>query len=415
MRPITLKNPNLQKGPSTSEEFNGLRNDIQTDLTSLFDITNVHEKKIRENMDVLLHEQFFMQNRIEKLERRVKELEWEQRAKDTGEESRMLRSFYHLEGLKDGDIQKPVAIDVVRGLASPVATKHQSKLSYQTDTGAYIIPRSLEVSVVETNDTQPFEENTKERVYYTVDQSGLEKAIDGDKNTFWIRNSSFSATSGVTEVYGRMHIKIPTDILNNMYVNTILLNPYPEYSMTILDIQYKGLGEQWNRIETYPVSKDAKGVVSPLPIEECGKILLSFPRREMTEITILFKQPYWFEHENKRVFVYGFQDINLEYREYTTNPSEFVSTYSLEGTTKRFSTIQEPSVQLPIGCPQNVEGCIEHQLYYDADLTEEFPFGHEISAPIQTVYIKTTLQKIGETVPFIKGMELPYTHKEIDE
>lgn len=414
MRPVTLRNPNLYKGPATSMEFNQLRNDIHQDLTTLYGITNQHDKQIKTNMDVLLREQFFMQNRIEKLQRRVWELEQEQKAKESGEASKMLRSFYHMEGLTDGDSNKQVSIDVTRGIVSPLATKMQSKLSYVNDKGEYIVPKSLGVTVAESNDTQPLDEGGN-LVYYTIDQREIEGAIDGDRNTFWINTSQFSKSSGVTEVYGLIHIKIPTDILNNVYANTLLINPYPEYSMTISDIQYKGLGEQWNRIPTYPTEKNLAGEVVPVAIEECSKLLLSFPRIEMTEVKILFKQPYWFEHDDNRFFIYGFQDIKLEYREYSSRESEFVSAYSLNGTGRRFASIQEPIYSAPVGCPDDLTGCITHKMYYDSNLTEEFPFGHQISAPIQTVYIKTTLTKIGETVPFLKQMELHYMHKDIDE
>lgn len=415
MLPITTKNPNLYKGPGSSTEFNQLRNDIQTDLTNLFHIANKHESKIKENMDVILRENFFMQNRIEKLERKLVELQAETTAKELGTDSKMLRSFYHVEGMKDADSKKPVNVDIVRGIVSPVPTKRHSKLSYRNDNGEYVLPRSLNVAVIETNDTQPFAENSSERVYYSIDQTGLEKAVDGDKDSFWVRTSAFPENSGVTEVSSIMHIRLPMDIMNNQYINTILLNPYPEYSMTILDVQYKGLGDQWHRMETYPVKKDAKGNEVPVPIEESGKLFFSFPRREMTEIKIMFAQPYWFEHDNKRLFTYGFQDIKVEYREYSTEEAEFVSTYSLEGSTRRFGSVHEPVYSVPEGCPQDIEENVEHKLYYDADLTEEFSFGHEISAPIQKVYIKTILRKVGETVPFLKQMELPYSHKELDE
>lgn len=414
MRPITLKNPNLSKGPATSHEFNRLRNDIQQDISSLFGIVNTHDVAIKENMDVLLRENFFMQNRVEKLERKLRELQVEIEAKETNEESKMLRSFYHVEGMKDGDSKKPVSLDVLRGIVSPVSTKRHSKTSYLNDKGEYILPKSLEVSVIETNDTQPLQKDSSERVYYSIDQAGLEKAIDGDGNTFWVRTSSFPDNSGVTEVTGIMHIRLPMDVMNNVYANTIILHPYPEYSMRILDVQYKGFGEQWHRMETYPVVKK-NGQDVPVPIEEAGKLFFSFPRREMTEIKIVFAQPYWFEHGQKRNFVYGFQDVKVEYREYTAEEAEFVTTYSLEGTTRRFATIQEPTYEVPVGCPQDIEECVEHKLYYDSDLSEEFPFGHDISAPIQTVYIKTILRKVGETIPFLKQMELPYMHKELDE
>lgn len=414
MRPVTLRNPNLYKGPANSAEFNELRNDIQKDLTNLYEITNKHEEEIKENMDIILREQFFMQNRIEKLQRKVLELEAEQQAKETGEASKMLRSFYHMEGLRDGDNNKQVSIDVTRGIVSPLTTQMQSKLSYVNDKGEYIIPKSLEVTLAESNDTQPLDEGGN-LIYYAIDQTGIEKGIDGDRNTFWVNTSQFSKNSGVTEVYGLMHIKIPTDILNNVYANTILINPYPEYSMTISDIQYKGIGEQWNRIPTYPTEKNASGETVPVPIEECSKLILSFPRIEMTELKILFKQPYWFEHDNSRFFIYGFQDIKLEYREYSSQESEFITSYSLSGTGRRFASVQEPVYSAPVGCPDDISECISHKMYYDSNLTEEFPFGHQISAPIQTIYIKTTLVKVGETIPLLKQMELYYTHKDLDE
>ena len=414
MRPVTLKNPNLYKGPATSREFNELRNDIQHDLTTLFGIANNHDKEIKENMDVLLREQFFMQNRVEKLQRRVAELEAEQKASTTGSYSKILRSFYHMEGLSDGDSTKTASIDIMRGIISPLVTKMQSKLSYINDKGEYVIPKSLGVTVYESNDTQPLDSSGNIK-YYSIDQKGIESAIDGDRNTFWINTSQFANTSGVTEVYGMIHIKIPTDIINNVYVNNLLINPYPEYSMTITDIQYKGTGDSWSRLSTYPTTKDSSGATVPVEIEECSKLLLSFNRVEMTEVKIMFKQPYWFEHQSKRFFIYGFQDIKLEYREYASQEAEFVTKYSLGGTGRRFASIQEPIYTAPTGCPQDLTGCVSHKMYYDSKLTEEFPFGHNISAPIQTVYIKTILTKVGETVPFLKQMELRYTHKDLDE
>lgn len=69
MRPITLRNPNLNKGPSSSEEFNKLRNDIQTDITNLFDIVNSHDGIISENMDHILRENYFLQNRLQEVRR----------------------------------------------------------------------------------------------------------------------------------------------------------------------------------------------------------------------------------------------------------------------------------------------------------------------------------------------------------
>ncbi|WP_433957849.1 hypothetical protein [Cytobacillus horneckiae] len=99
MRPITLKNPNLNKGPSSSVEFNKLRNDIQTDVTTLFNIVNKHDGLIAENMDHILRETYFLQNRILKLENRVRELQNDYQANNASDERILSKSFYHASNI----------------------------------------------------------------------------------------------------------------------------------------------------------------------------------------------------------------------------------------------------------------------------------------------------------------------------
>lgn len=105
-----------------------------------------------------------------------------------------------------------------------------------------------------------------------------------------------------------------------------------------MDIQYKNHNGEWRRIETYPTNMVGATEV-PEEITESGKLVFSFPKKEVTELQIYVKQPYWFKHDNKRVFMYGFQDIVVEYREYSQDTAEFVTKFSLEGTDRRFSQV----------------------------------------------------------------------------
>lgn len=220
MRPITLKNPNLQKGPSSSEEFNKLRNDIQTDLTSLFNIVNQHDGTISENMDHILRENYFLQNRLLKLEGRVQELEKDYQANNVEGESILTRSFYHASNITSPTVNNPINIDTLHGIVSPVVVRSHDKIAYKNDLGQYILPSNLEVSVFETTDVEPLDDTTKQRKYYAVDTKGINKAFDGDKNSFWVRQSETNENKCVTEVYGLIHVKIPQEISNNIYTNT---------------------------------------------------------------------------------------------------------------------------------------------------------------------------------------------------
>ncbi|MFE0505485.1 hypothetical protein ACWF7H_26940 [Peribacillus butanolivorans] len=99
------------------------------------------------------------------------------------------------------------------------------------------------------------------------------------------RQSEKNENECVTEVYGIIHVTIPQDISNKIYTNTLLLHPSPEYSMSVLDIQYKNQNGECHRIETYPTKQvDNKEV--PVEIPEAGKLVFSFPKREITELQI---------------------------------------------------------------------------------------------------------------------------------
>lgn len=411
MRPITLRNPNLNKGPSSSAEFNSLRNDIQTDITTLFDIVNEHDELIPEYMDHMLRENYFLQNRISKLENLVKDLQNEYQSRE-GEDSIQTRSFYHASNIMLNE-NAPVNVDTLHGIVSPVVVHSHDKIAYRNDLGEYLLPSNLQVAAYESNDMEAIDEETKERNYYEVDSTGLGKAFDGNKNSYWVRQAEFNENKCVTEVYGLIHVVIPQDISNNIYTNTITLHPSPEYSMSIMDIQYKNQNGEWRRIETYPVTIN-NNTETPVELAEAGKMVFSFPKRQITELKIKVKQPYWFAHDNKRIFSYGFQDIMVEYREYSQDSAEFVTRFTLEDTDRRFTTVLEPKVTIPKGCPAFNDYTVKHELYFDKDLTEEFEFATDIYQIVQTVYVKTILKVAGDSVPVLREIELPYRHEEID-
>lgn len=416
MQPISQNNPNMHKGPSSSKDFNKLHGEMHHDLMTLFTVANRHEREIKSNMDVLLRENFFLQNKVTELEKLYDKVAKDFSYKEEGvQKQRLIKTFYNLEGLSDGEAGKEAMVSPSYGYLSIPPSDIVSKISYESDDGQVVIPESMEVSVLESNNTRPIDESTGVREYYTIEDDEVDLAFDRNKNSFWVRTSSFPKDSGVSEVYGIMHIKLPLDALNNIHVNTLYLNPFPAYSMSIRDITYKGYGDQWYRLPNYPTEKDVDGQEVPVEIEGIGKRIFSFPKTEITEIQIMFEQPYWFDSEGNRDFVYGFQEIGVEHRIYNSNVAEVVSEFSLEGTTKNFQVIEEPTVTPMLGSEQDIGDLIEHKLFYNKALTNEFGFGNEIMAPIKTVYVKTIITGKGESFPMVKSINLDYTFKDDEE
>jgi hypothetical protein len=366
-------------------------------------------------MDILVRENFFLQNKINALTTQLEKIKTDLLYKEQSlQKQHLIKSMYTLDGIiNNGSLG--ATIDTLYGIATLPDSDRLSKLSYTTDDGQVILPSSLAVTLSESNNTQAIDQTTGLPTYYKPEDVKLLRAVDRSNNTFWAHTSSFAEESNVSEVYGIIHVKLPLTMLNNIFANILTLHPYPEYSMTIADIQYKGYGDTWYRLPNFPIEKDQNNNDKPIPIKDAGKLMFSFPKIEVTEIQIFFTQPYWFYNQGKRDFVYGFQDIGLEYRVYNSDVAEFVTEFSIEGTKKRFFTIETPTVSAAQGAESSIDDLVEHKLYYNKAMTNEFDFGNEILAPIQKIYVKTILKKQGDIIPTIRNIKIDYTYKNLDD
>lgn len=415
MQPISQSNPNVHKGPSSSVEFNRIQNSMHYDINALFDVANKHDQEIKQNMDVLIRENFFLQNKINDLSQKLEKIKVDMMYKAQGlSKQQMIKSMYTVDDVVNSGTSQ-ANLDTLYGVLTLPSASRTSKVSYQAEDRSVIVPNSLGLSLLESTDTQPLDTESGMRQYYSVNDRNLTKAFDKNNNTFWVRTASFPDESNVSEVFGHLTITLPLNILNNVYVNTLTLHPYPEYSMTIADIWYKGYDGTRHRLLNYPTTKDNMNQDVPVAIKGSGKLFFSFPKTEITEIQIFFSQPYWFSNEGNRDFTYGFQDIGVEYRDYSSTTAELVTEFSLEGTGKRFYNIDRPVVVPAIGTEQEINDLVEHKLYYSKALTSEFDFGNEILAPIQKVYVKTIIQGSGDIVPVIKDIALDYVYRDLND
>lgn len=74
-----------------------------------------------------------------------------------------------------------------------------------------------------------------------------------------------------------------------------------------------------------------------------------------------------------------------------------------------------PIVTTPKGCPIYSDYTTTHELYFDESLTEPFEFAKDTFQTVQKIYVKTILKMVGDFVPILREIELPYRHEEIDQ
>lgn len=406
----SLKKKNLYRGPSSSKEFNEQMNDIQTDVVRLYDLLNANEESIQASSDILLREYQFSQKQVEDLKREVESLRTLKESLLAGErKGKSIKLLGAPNEVMDGEESKRVFQDLDYGILSPDLSDISSKVSFVTESGNVVVSDNMTVSVKESDNTKPFDEENNTYVYHELDDDGFKNMVDKQKETYWTRTVRFGDGSGVRKVMGEVHIKLATEKLTNLYANAMTIRPFPEGSMTLTDIHVRGNGGAWSRLESFPEENG-----EPIAIPDSKRMLFAFGRTEVAEIKIRFEQPYWFEADGQREFTYGFQDIDVEYRSYTENECEFVTEHVLDGE-RYFEQIERPVVVNHSGEKWSGEGLVEHQLYYDKGLSSEFGFGEEILAPLKKVYVRTRIKRVGESVPILRRLEMDYRFKEKDE
>ena len=99
----SMSQRNLYRGPSSSKEFNQRNQSLIVDMENIFQLLNQNEESIEENMDIVLRENFFLQNHISLLRNEVNRLNElvenkEERENETGTASNIfIQNFWKIK------------------------------------------------------------------------------------------------------------------------------------------------------------------------------------------------------------------------------------------------------------------------------------------------------------------------------
>lgn len=388
------------------------KKDVRYDISRLYELANDHEKQILQNMDLIILENKYLRDKLADLETQLESLDAAYRSYITDYQSTKkitktlldpdatISSLMVSDGVVSGTAN---IVDNTYGIAT-VPSKKVSKLCGKSVSGEYYLPADLNMYLYEG--TSPLINSgavlTTETVnsLTVVRDEELYKAFTVNKDEYWLRESY--QEDSVQEVYGAIRVKVPFSIINSLFANSIILNPCPEYSMILLDIQYKDTNDNWFRLPTYPVTSG-----SPQEITEFKKTKFLFEQIEATELFVYFKQTNKIAQATRNVFSYGMYKVDLVYEEFTNNSAKFITKFGLNGSS--FESITIPKLAEAVGTIPNINAFCTHQLYY-GDTVEPRNFNETIIEPdIDEVYIETTLNLINGVSPSPTSIEIEYT------
>jgi hypothetical protein len=387
MYPTAKLNPNITQGPKNSQEFNKLCKDIKYDICTLFQETNSLNSEVAYNMDTLALENFFLQAKIADLETRLSAIN------NSSELKTKIISFKNRENINTDHGLFPKAY--INSTDGVVMTPHKviSKNLILNQDNVFVTPADLEFSIFESLD------NTSLSDAITDDKKM--KAFDGDNTSIWWHCSSFDATSTVEKLYIVLKIKIPLQYLNNALINALTLRAFPDNCMNITVAQY-----------TSPNSTVLKDLENFTTITNVDNVILHFPPEEIETLYLVLEQPYYFISDNKKYFFYGMKDIMISYLDFSTEYSYLVTEFEIKGN---FKSINTPMVSIKPGCPTDVNGLLNHKLFFrlgDINTTSSaYNFNENIGPDFKKAYILTQINLGAGYSPVLDSISINYSVK----
>jgi hypothetical protein len=345
---------------------------------------------------VVIQENLFLQKKIHELEDQLKAIEQTISARNDGQEySYLNKTFYTADDIEYND--GTLAHDASYGIVTLPNTNTQKIpfLRYSKE----FLKKNLDIKATVGN--------------VTIDMANdpsLLNIVDGDDSSFWYievntSEQKWGLTSDASFADFTVTINMPLKMLPSLTINSIGVKPHPIYSTALRDIKYiSAANGSENRVLTFPVELD-----TAVPIEAVDSAKFMFPAVNTKSVTFYFRQPYYRQNKDSRTFIIGIRSIDLESLNVTSEEASFITAFKIPGDNRYFLRVLEPTVSTLNN--ESYDDAIIHELFYDRVGTTPFPFGSDIIADIDTVYIKTTLRRTGDKVPAVKGIQLQYLPK----
>lgn len=390
MEPVSRKIEARFRGPTSSEDFNQWIEDNYFDLVQLFNASRKNKSSIEENLSFLLKENLFMQRKIEKLEGLIEAMQ-ESIASSKGILS---KSFYSIENITTNNCK----IDTQYGIAHLDLDQIPISKVYLRDSfGKVFVPNSLNVSLYESY--SPIG-NIRGKIELPIQEDkSIINAFNGSKDSYWIRNHYTS--EAINEVYAIIDIDLPRNIINHTRVNTIYLDPAPEFSFSILDVLYSSSGT-WERLDTFPKMTDGE---TPQEISDAGKLAFIFPHKDILKLRLYIKQNKWIPEGNNRVFSYGFKSIEVFFTRFKEESSSFTVRFDIPDPSRSFSKILSIST-LPSKGGIKTNSGIKTRLFLENGSTKNI--NETLPSTTKTVYVEVSLFPVEGVTPTISQLNIEY-------
>jgi len=389
MRPKIESLGNINVSAGTSSYFNNVLNYIGQDMTTLFNTTNNNETELKKNRDIVINNSIALQKKIHILEAELEAVLDTVAAKNTTGNKFLYNSFYKKDIVfKNG--MESISQDTTYGTLT---------LDYQ-DTNRLPLDRfDQEFIKKNINIERTIASDTKN----ILEDITLLNIIDNSDATFW--TEIYEAPTSVDSITFSITIDMPRHLLPSLSFNSININPYPLYSLSLDSITYIENNSNTEYIlPTFPTNNS-----NPIPITDISATKFVFSTLSAKSITFTFTQSNYRQSNNIRYFLLGLRNIELEIINTIKESTSFITKFTTPQEQQYFARVYLPTAVTLNDVTYN--DAIHHELLLDISGNSIAQFGSDIPIDVKSIYIRTTLAKAGQIIPVLKGLKIEYQTK----
>src|SRR3989344_1645210 len=282
------------RGPSNSHVFNTFFKNAHDDLFELFRQVMVENDNTLKVNRILTNENTALKQKILELENQVVNLNtfFTSLTNADGIKSQVatyydntITSYGGFPSYDTLIIQEQAQHNTIYGQVIPHALSQTSKLYlYDTLADTTVFPDGVISVSATTGLIQP--------------QEDPKLAVDGNDSTYWERQVLYSPTSNVISEFVEVTIDLPQRIINTLDTNTVIVDPYPEFSADIISVKVISV----TGIETELLTE---------PILNAPRQRFIFDNTPATQVRVILRQRHFELLGSHKVFALGARNINV--------------------------------------------------------------------------------------------------------
>lgn len=301
------------RGPTSSHEYNQNESQKYLELMELYKVSHEIQTRLQAAHETVVQENASLHQYVQLLEDRLATIEAQ--LTHLGDSVFLNGRFSRTSFVSQMLVEKGIHDEAYRLVTLP-KIQEIPKTHVVTETGDYFLPSELNIQVGRRHDKGYIEENE------------WTNALNGDPTTCWRRTVTYDSPQDVPENGEEVvvEIELPLKLVNNLQVNTLVIDPYPERGVSVQNIELH-YHNGWQTIPGF--HQETVHAVDPLRYSPRQKWY--FPHVPVQKIRITLVQPHSIQQEGKTIFTLGLQSLGVSLTLFEPSGADVWIPFDMEG------------------------------------------------------------------------------------